>query len=337
MKPPRPALSVGVVALALLGAVLVTRVSGPSATVDLSHLAWTQALDSLAVHLHDRYPYTAWKRVSWSELAVSYRPLVQSAEASRDTAAYRSALEAFVGDIPGRGPRVWAGERSRPPCRAAIEILGGGHGRLRPCCGGPRRPQEAEAASAVVGLDALVLETRVDGIVLDLRGCGSAEKSLVELGGRFLGERALAERVSVRDARDGSFGSSTEAWVDPWAPRFTGRVAILVDGGTAGAAELLAVVLRRSDAVRVIGYESSAGLTQAGDEVRVRLPADLTLGYFSGQSLDAHDRIQIETDRAGIGGLAPDLLLQPDPRAEDVGRDPAVEAAQRWLGFGRLE
>jgi len=329
---PHPLVVVAVAVLALAGSLaLGLRRHTP---LDYSRLEWAAAFDSLAAHLEAHYPYTAWKHVTWKDLAAAYRPQISAAEAAGDRHAFLAALGAFVGEVPGSDISVWTGSREDTACEPAVEVLDGGHGLLRPGCCGPPRPRLKRASRIAAGLDELMLEARVDGIVVDLRGCRSADRGLLELAGRFLPEQVTAESVEAYDATRDSFVTSGENRVDPWEPRFTGRVAVLVDDETAGAAELLAVALRRGPWTRVIGYARSAGSARAGNEVRVRMPAGITVAYYAGRSLDDRGRIQIETDRAGVGGIVPDLLLTGE---DPPGRDVAVEKAQIWMGLGVLE
>ncbi len=71
-----------------------------AALVDYSSLGYTEAFDALVTLLRTRYAFTEYKQIDWDALAAKYRPEIEMAETSSDTALYFSAISSFLWSVP---------------------------------------------------------------------------------------------------------------------------------------------------------------------------------------------------------------------------------------------
>jgi len=144
-----------------------------------------------------------------------------------------------------------------------------------------------------------------DRLLVDLRGvAGGDAEAAYAIGGLFAsGELGRLER---RGAVEREFRSEAPA-------AWQGRLVVLVDGGTLGAAEVLAAILRDGAGAEIVGQRSFGW---AGERTFVDLASGarihLTTAFYTGPKGEAL-----------AGGLAPDLLV------DDLSR--RVDEAERSL------
>lgn len=163
------------------------------------------------------------------------------------------------------------------------------------------------------------------GVVLDLRNNpGGAPDAALAVAGLFLGEREVARAVGKLDP---------PVLRSNGTPRTRGRVAVLLNAGTASAAELLAAALRDSGGARLFG-EGTAGKAL----VHVAEPLD------DGSVLLISTARLVRLDGTEIlgRGITPDERV---PWAESVhpplpvpgkpAADAQLRAALAWLSAGR--
>jgi carboxyl-terminal processing protease len=112
-------------------------------------------------------------------------------------------------------------------------------------------PDETETVTARAVHAALAATPALRGIILDLRGCsGGNLQAAVEIASGWLPERATVIEQSGRDpARSRSWSADGPRLPDV-------PVVVLIDGGTASAAEVLAQALRRVRGSPLIGTPS---------------------------------------------------------------------------------
>ncbi len=154
----------------------------------------------------------------------------------------------------------------------------------------------------------------IEGLVLDLRGnTGGSMLAAAAIADYFLGEGTIV-RVVGRSDGAGS-GVRDRALASP-AVEFPFPVAVLVDGGTASAAEILSGALATLPRVTLIGETTyGKGLVQRV----LPLPDDNLLKLTVAEYLLSEDRA------IHLKGLEPDLVLFP-VREGDLGRVVAAPA-----------
>jgi C-terminal processing protease CtpA/Prc len=146
------------------------------------------------------------------------------------------------------------------------------------------------------------------------------------LGAHLVSRPTLSATFSGPDyANPGAFTFGPSYWLQPVAPRFEGRVEILVDEVTESAAEFAALMLRACPNSRVVGSTTSGADGNVADVV---LPGGLSTAY---SSIGVYTPDRRSTQRVGI---VPDLEVHPTIAGLLAGRDEVLEAAVRD-GLGR--
>jgi carboxyl-terminal processing protease len=187
---------------------------------------------------------------------------------------------------------------------------------------------------------ASLLDGGAAGIVLDVRGnCGGLDVIVPSAAGCFVTAPRVYEIPGIFSPAAGRFLPDPNHWLllMPREPRFPGRVAVLIDGYTLSSGEGFPLALRGLPGVAVFGFTGTAGFFAIGQR-SIRLPGAVTFVVPVGQSLGGDGRIQVDSDAAGRGGIAPDHpLAWTEDNLDAVyrdHRDPVLEAARRWLSSG---
>jgi hypothetical protein len=158
------------------------------------------------------------------------------------------------------------------------------------------------------------------GVVLDLRGCrGGDAVKVASLLSRLVPMGVPAGRFVRRDRR-GNWTPVGRVQLDARVPRFTGPVAVLIDGKTGSGAEIAADVLCRAGRGRCFG-RTTAGETDRA-EVMSFEGAEVVLSMGTYQSPDG-------TVLYGAG-VEPDVafgFFEATSRKPDF----VLEAAEAWL------
>lgn len=200
-----------------------------------------------------------------------------------------------------------------------------------------RRVGEGVAVIAVTGLTDGSVVSRFDeildgmsdsnGLVLDLRGNGGGWS----MYGRAIAARLIGERIvygeecyrgghPLANYKRGCF----EHRLSPRSPVFSGRVAVLIDAGSASSAEVMALALCDGGGARCFG-RTSAG--DSGNPQPHFLPG-VVLQYSNG------DLRRLDGRSVNGTGIEPDVPVEWTLSDVRDGRDPDVEAAVRWLTVG---
>ena len=194
-------------------------------------------------------------------------------------------------------------------------VLGKGIGYLRihylPKSTDPSGDAGVLVAGALKELDA----KRVDKLVIDLRDDGGGNpfdvaSILVHADGPLLmGQDPGGKPEPIP--------RSAEAW------KKRHKMAVLVNGQSYSAAEMVALSLQASGEARVFGEPTGGALTFPGQE---NLPGGVTLFFPAGLALDGKGKLP---DRQRV---TPDEAV-PSTTAADIaaGRDPQLDAALAWL------
>ena len=161
------------------------------------------------------------------------------------------------------------------------------------------------------------------GMVLDLRDCpGGAIESVQEIAGNLIPDKPLAilelPRGKQRTLRAGAPSKS-----GPW----TGPVAVIVNGGTVGASEVLGAAIRDGAAARLVGDRTFGGNLQ---ETLVPLRDGSAVSMTTGKYLTPKG-----ADYRGEG-LTPDVVVPAGsaPPGEDAQLARAVRALAAGKGKG---
>jgi hypothetical protein len=164
------------------------------------------------------------------------------------------------------------------------------------------------------------------GLVIDIRNYPS-EFVVFALGQHLVSEPTpFARFTNGVAANPGAFVWGPEVKLVPAAPRYLGRVAILVDETSQSQAEYTSMAFRASPGSVVVG-SMTAGAD--GNVSRIPLPCGLQT-MISGIGVFWPD--QRPTQRVGI---VPDIEVHPTLAGVRAGRDEVLEAAlQELLGNG---
>jgi len=161
------------------------------------------------------------------------------------------------------------------------------------------------------------------GIIIDLRGNPGGLLNMVQgMGGWFIRENGKSlGSMCYRDM-------SLKIIVSPRPEIFQGKLAILIDGHSACAAEIMAAGLRDNGRARIFGTQSAGAVLGSAVE---KLPNGDGFQYatacyktVAGEMLEGEGLIPDEPI-----SLTTHLLLQ--------GKDPVIEAAIRWIEAGTLK
>ncbi|MEL6184692.1 MAG: S41 family peptidase, partial [Myxococcota bacterium] len=179
------------------------------------------------------------------------------------------------------------------------------------------RFDERSARDVVRGLDGMEAEGRLEGLILDLRGNpGGLLNQAVAVSDLWLREGPI---VTTRGRDRGS--ETLRAVRSGTEPRYP--LAVLVDEGTASAAEIVAGALQDQRRARVFGRRTfGKGSVQTLIELEDRSALKLTVARYltpSGRSIDG-------------SGIEPDVIVPTAAsRLGSPGSDPALDTALTWL------
>jgi carboxyl-terminal processing protease len=109
--------------------------------------------------------------------------------------------------------------------------------------------------------------------------------------------------------------------IEPRAPHYAGRLAVLIDPGTRSSGEGIPLALGRLPQATLIGFAGTHGSFGAPSEF-VQLPGGYLLIYTGAQSLNEKDQIQVDSDASGQGGILPNVRV---PVTEETVRAAVVE------------
>jgi carboxyl-terminal processing protease len=155
------------------------------------------------------------------------------------------------------------------------------------------------------------------GVILDLRGNpGGIGVMAMGIAGFFIGDsgRQLGE-MKMRD-------TTLKFAVFPRAEIYAGRLALLLDEGSASTTEILAQGLQDLKRARVFGTRS-AGATLPSDIIR--LPDGDGFQYPTASYTSSGGRV-LEGN-----GVMPDVEVRQSRESIAAGRDPVIDAAVQWI------
>jgi carboxyl-terminal processing protease len=218
-------------------------------------------------------------------------------------------------------------------------ILPSGYGYLEisgfmPSLGGLRMAKNLDRA-----IELFVTED-VPGIIIDVRGNEGGLDALVpQLVGHFYDAPDFYEQIAYYDPATGQFqiNPAETLPIEPQQPYYGGPVIVLVDKSTASTAEgppLAVQRLPQGQVVGVYGTNGSFAMGTPGQDL-YRLPEGVAFNFLAGRALDANERILVDGDAHGMGGVVPDVRV---PLTEETvyamfveGRDVVLETAVSTL------
>jgi carboxyl-terminal processing protease len=156
------------------------------------------------------------------------------------------------------------------------------------------------------------------GIIVDVRGNGggSGDIAIGMIGWLMSGEKESMGKVILRN-------DELNLIVRPRPNPFQGPVAVLIDEMSVSAAEFFASGIKDLTAARVFGTTTAGAVL--GSQIE-KLPTG------DGFQFAAANFISNRTGRTLEGvGVSPHEVVEPERAALLAGKDPAREAAIRWI------
>jgi carboxyl-terminal processing protease len=309
-------------------------------------LAWNgapirEALERVDVDWSEEPPVTVEGRALQRLRFLTHGPVGGSATVGFRNPGARTASTAVLTAVPEKYPRP-TGTRWDVLFGDSVEtrVLRGGYGYIKVKFELPtlRNLLPERRVARAIGR---FLAAGAPGIVVDVRGnTGGQDEIVPRITSFFQPRPRLYEIAGTYDPASRGFQPHPETAVRilPSSPHWPRRVAVLVNADTFSAGEGIPLALRGLPNAGVFGWSGSQGSFGVGEKT-VHLPDGLDVLFPQGQSLDGGERIQIDGDAAGRGGIQPDHRVPLDEAAFDAafvyGRDVVLEAAERWIGSSR--
>jgi carboxyl-terminal processing protease len=164
---------------------------------------------------------------------------------------------------------------------------------------------------------------RHSALIVDLRGNpgGSVDTLRYLVSGMFDKDLKIADRAGRKQAKPEIAKASHH--------EFSGKLVVLVDAGSASAAELFARVMQIEKRGTVVGDHTSGSVMEAG-HFRAGMGADTRIFY--GASITEWDLIMADGKSLEHTGVTPDEIALPSAKDLAAGRDPVMSRAAELLG-----
>jgi C-terminal processing protease CtpA/Prc len=175
------------------------------------------------------------------------------------------------------------------------------------------------------GIDDVIANMRKHkGVVLDLRGNPGGFVDSVDrlLGGVFQYDQKIYDHVGRDSTKEVSVSGRHQN-------AYTGRLAVLVDAGSASASEIFARVVQLEHRGRILG-DRSAGMVMESRFYRHEFTTDSQVFY--GASITRADLIMADGKSLEHVGVEPDITILPTPQDIAAKRDPTMAKAATLVG-----
>lgn len=160
------------------------------------------------------------------------------------------------------------------------------------------------------------------GLVIDIRSYPSSFV-VFALGQHLIRESTPFARFTRGNlAEPGSFLWTDPIVLEPAAPRYSGKIVILVDEDSQSQSEYTAMAFRAAPGAIVVGSQTAGA---DGNITRIPLPGGFT-GWMSGIGVFYPDKVA--TQRIGI---VPEIEVRPTIEGLRAGRDEVLEVAIRQI------
>jgi carboxyl-terminal processing protease len=172
------------------------------------------------------------------------------------------------------------------------------------------------------------------GMVVDLRYNGGGDDNIAScFAGWFVEKPVFYEYATKFDPGSRQFTIVSEAWTQPRPNAYHGPVAVLVSPYTISSGEGVPMVFANSGTGTIISWYGTNGAFGM-NTVEAVMPLDQLLFFPDGASLDQNGVIQVDSNAALVGGVAPQIRV---PVNEDTvarsmaGEDVQLTCALKWL------
>jgi carboxyl-terminal processing protease len=165
------------------------------------------------------------------------------------------------------------------------------------------------------------IQQRVVGVVIDLRRCDDGDDALAAtLAGFFRRTPIFYAALARLDEATQTFSldwrdSEMPLRIMPQRICYEGPVAAIIGARTSGAAEGLARGIQRAQHGTLVGFGASSGMFSGAMRLRAgeaQMPGGYIVAFPTTRGLNQDGVIQIEGNRFGEGGLAPDVRVPFD-------------------------
>lgn len=188
------------------------------------------------------------------------------------------------------------------------------------------------------------IDQKVPGVMIDVRGnIGGQDDMVPDIVSFFFKTPDFTQKQALHYEQAAFYNIKRKKFeieagsrlvIKPNKLHYDGPVVALIDKGTISSGEGIPLAIQRLPQGTVIGTHGtygSFGLTGG----QIKLPSGYTLDFPTGQSLDAKQRIQLDSDHTLQGGILPDIrvpLTEENARASYIqGRDVVLEFAEKFL------
>lgn len=155
-----------------------------------------------------------------------------------------------------------------------------------------------------------------EDLIIDLRQNGGGEDTFgAKLKGLFTDHEDFYLTACVLEQQTKQLKAMNTITVEPKTAGFNGRIIILVNAGSASAAEGFAYNMGELPNVAIAGMMGSNGSFGTINDGFVLLPDNLVLIFPSIACVDENGLVMIDTDASGYGGVKPEIKIPLDDAA----------------------
>src|SRR3989339_162833 len=298
---------------------------------------FTAAFDSLHKKLPVYYAFTDWKKINWDKLYSEFKPRFATAQAQNDSSAFIMAMKEYTHRIPDGHVSFSTGfyfgvvssmvkEKKTPWVRLEKKLrekyIGGSYG------------------FAIIKLDdgRFVVRLVTSGSPAELGGIKFGAEILeghdsfaAAVAGCFYSDTTFYEYESYYDPVTESFQRAKSPlnhlsfqtlsfvkptkyplgslFIEPQGVSFKAPVVVMVSPRNESSGEGIAMALQKLPQCKVVSFYGTNGSfgIQAEPFKLLSIADSLKVSYPDGRSLDAYNRIQLDSDSDMKGGVIPNI------------------------------